>query len=81
MSGGDVTVTVTYSRAYYALRIHYEYEDGKPAADTFFRTIKEGEAYSIESPSIPGYKADISTVSGTVGTEDIKIILTYKKSK
>lgn len=62
--------------------VHYVYkEDGTKAADdNITDNLAKGDTYSIASPKIEGYTSDLSVVSGTMGTEDIEITVTYTKN-
>ena len=82
----DIPVTITdpvfpteFLR--HTLVIRYVFEDLSPAADTYMETFLEGFEYSVASPSVKGYKADIKTVSGKMGTEDISVTVTYSKEQ
>ena len=83
--GKDTTpVTPTTSdlsgeKADYTLIIRYVNEDGKKMAKTFKKTYKDGDKYSVTSPVIKGYTADIKKVKGTI-TEDTEIEVVYSKN-
>lgn len=69
----NTTVTVTYTKnqvvetpTYYTLTIYYKYDTGGTAAITYKTTLEKGSSYSVTSPSISGYTADTSRVSGTL---------------
>ena len=78
MPDEDVTVTVVYSINSYNLTIKYEYEDGTKAADTYTDRPDYNEAYSVTSPTITGYTADKSVVSGTMPAENVEVTVVYK---
>ena len=61
----------------HSLTICYLFEDGTDAAEPFLGTFSEGEPYSVESPEIAGYTADITVVSGVRGEEDVLVTVTY----
>ncbi len=71
---GKLTITqgVTHT-----LTITYVYEDGE-VIKTFKRDYAFGETYSVASPAITGYRADLTNVTGTMGDEDIEVTVTYK---
>ena len=73
---GKLTITqgVTHT-----LTITYKDEDGN-VVRTFKRDYAFGETYSVTTPSATGYRADITTVTGTMGDEDIEVTVTYKVS-
>lgn len=68
--GGDST-------AYYTLTVRYVYEDGTEAAAAFGpRSYASGYRYSVASPAIEGYTADILSAEGTL-TRNTVITVTY----
>ena len=80
MPAHDVTVTVTYTSvpiATHTLTINYVYEDNRPAAETHIETLTEGAEYAVASPAIEGFTPDQGTVSGTMGTADVTVTVTY----
>lgn len=54
------------------------YEDGSEAAVSHEDTLSYPYSYNVNSPVIPGYKADKSVVTGTL-TEDTTVTVTYSK--
>ena len=72
-------VTVTYNEIVtHTLTIHYVYaETGEPVADDYTGTFAEGATYSVPSPEIAGYTPNQATVTGTMGTEDVMVTVTY----
>lgn len=83
----DREVTVTYTPvevpeepSTYKLTVHYVYEDGKTASETLVVEYEKGVSYSVESPVIPGYKPDVTAVSGTM-TADREVTVTYSESR
>ncbi len=80
MPAHDVTVTVTYTSvpiATHTLTINYVYEDNRPAAETHIETLTEGAKYAVVSPAIEGFTPDQDNVSGTMGTADVTVTVTY----
>ena len=77
MGTADVTVNVVYNINSYALTINYKYSDGSPAAPTHNENVNYNTAYSVTSPTITGYTADQTVVSGTMGTEAVTVDVTY----
>ena len=77
MGTADVTVNVVYNINSYALTINYKYSDGSPAATTHTENVNYNTAYSVTSPTITGYTADQTVVSGTMGTEAVTVNVTY----
>ena len=79
MPAEDHEVTVTYNEIVtHTLTIHYVYaETGEPVADDYTGTFAEGATYSVPSPEIAGYTPNQATVTGTMGTEDVTVTVTY----
>lgn len=71
---------VYYTRNKHQLTINYRYSDGTSAAETVTETLVKGAGYSIASPEIGGYTPDVQTVSGTMGTSDVTVNVTYGKT-
>jgi|GEM_PF-2530279 len=59
------------------LTICYLFEDGTDAAEPYLSAVYEDEPYSVESPEIDGYTADIAVVEGVMGEEDVLVTVTY----
>ena len=84
-SDATYTFTVTADGAYtanfalnsYTLTINYKYENGTQAAEPHTETLNYNNSYSVTSPSIANYAADITTVAGTMGTNDVVKNVTY----
>ena len=82
MPAANVEVTVTYTKdppKLHKLTVNYVYAEGGEAAETYSGEFAEGEEYSVASPVIEGCTPDAETVSGTMGTEDVEVTVTYKK--
>lgn len=81
MGAVDAVVTVTYTvdpaAVTYTLTINYVYEDGTAAATVYTEELSENAAYSVTSPVIDGFTADMLVVSGTMGAEAITVTVTY----
>ena len=77
MGTEDVTVDVTYNINSYNLTINYKYANGTEAAPTYTETLDYNAAYTVTSPSITGYTPDQIEVSGTMGTADVTVDVTY----
>ena len=77
MPDNDVNVTVTYSINSYTLTINYQYANGTEAAPTHTEPVNYNEGYAVTSPDITGYTPDIAVVSGTMGTENVTVNVTY----
>ena len=79
----NTTVTVYYTKiqttTYYDLTIYYKYEDGTTASSTYSTTLSKGSSYSVASPSISGYTADQTIVSGTLNANKT-VTVYYEKN-
>ena len=80
MGTEDLVRVLTYTQITHTLTINYEYEDHTTAATTYSNVINEGESYSVNSPVIDGFTANISIVSGTLNT-DTTITVTYTENE
>ena len=72
------TLTITKGDTH-TLTIIYEDENGN-VVSTFKRDYAFGETYSVVTPAKAGYRADITNVTGTMGDEDIEVVVTYRPS-
>ena len=77
MPSNDVTLTAQWEAENYDILIHYVYADGKTAAEDYAETVTYGTEYDVASPAIPGYAADQTSVSGTMGSADVEVTVTY----
>ena len=77
MPANNVEVTVTYKINSYKLTINYVYSDGTEAANAHKENLNFNETYSVESPEIAGYTADIKIVAGTMPAGDVTVTVTY----
>ena len=85
MPESDLTVTVTYTAnpppepQTYTLTVNYRYENGSQAAQSVTRSLTAGSSYEITSPTIKGYTADRTIVSGIMPERDLTIHVLYRK--
>ena len=62
----------------YTLTIIYEFEDGSEAAPVFTDTeMNVGDDYDIGSPSILGYTADFTSISGNMPADNVTRTVVY----
>ena len=61
----------------HTLTIHYYGVDGLCYRNDYVGSFLEGADYSITSPNVPGFNADKPVVSGTMGSEDVEIYVSY----
>ncbi|MCR4607862.1 MAG: MucBP domain-containing protein, partial [Oscillospiraceae bacterium] len=79
MGTEDVTVTVTYAAipATHTLTVNYSVPEGVTAPEAHTEQVAENTSYSFTPPVITGHTANPATVSGTMGTEDVSVTVTY----
>ena len=80
------TVAVTYAPNNYTLTVNYAFAAGAlntPATPTqHTSSVAYSTAYSVVSPSVPGYTPNVSTVSGTMSnTSGVTVTVTYTPIK
>ena len=76
---GNTVVNIYYNRNSYDLTIEYRYEseNGQQAAKPYQATLKYEDSYSVKSPAIAGFVADIPTVEGKMPAEDVHVTVVY----
>lgn len=80
MGAADVTQTVTYVAApSHNVTVNFEMPAGVTAPESIVKAVPEGTTYSIEVPTVAGYMPNKTTVTGTMGEEDIEVTVTYTK--
>ncbi len=72
-------IKVFYKKNVFDLTIHYVYADGGTAAANHTDSVTFGDPYSVTSPTIDGYTADKTTVSGTMPANNVEVTVTYSK--
>lgn len=87
MPAYNVLVTGRYEKIRRQLTIHYVDSEGTLLCDSYVAQIAYGDAFSVASPAVEGYMAssavqngasvDPFIVSGTMGTEDVTVTVTY----
>lgn len=74
----DMEVDVIYTRNSYVLTIQYRYTDGTIAAEDYVvPAIYYGEAYSVASPTLPGFVANMETVTGKMPEGNLTLTVFY----
>ena len=73
----DTVVTATYTINSYKLTINYVDTEGNVVAPKYEQNYNYGANYSVASPVVEGYAPDIETVTGTMGTADVTVTVTY----
>ena len=61
----------------YQLTISYRYSDGTVAAADYILNVKYGEPYSVISPVIGGYTANLETVTGIMPKRPVEVTVIY----
>lgn len=73
-------IRVFYKKNVFNLTIHYVYaEDQSKAADDYTKSVTFNDTYNVTSPTIDGYTADTTVVSGTMPAENVEVTVTYSK--
>lgn len=77
IDGNNAEVTFVYSFKQRQLQIQYQYADGSEVAPAYQNTFKHGSSYSVNSPVIEGYVADVVVIEGDALKKDLSIVVTY----
>ena len=72
-------INVFYKKNVFDLTIHYVYAGGGMAAADHKESVTFGDPYGVTSPTIDGYTADQTTVSGTMPANNVEVTVTYSK--
>ena len=54
-----------------------KYADGTTAAETYTATLNTGDAYSVVSPVIEGYRTDLTIVEGIMPARNVTVTVIY----
>ena len=76
---GTIVYSIDDTIPKHKLTINYDGPVGGTfiAPEKYTAEITEGFEYSVESPAVEGYEPDIAVVTGTMGTEDVEVTVTY----
>ena len=74
---GNTIINVRYVPNTYTVTVYYRYLNGQTAAPTAYRSVKTGTGYTIGSPAIGGYVANVASISGTVTGRDLTYVVYY----
>ena len=77
----DLNVTAQYTINSYTLTVYYKYADGTTASATYTGSYNYGAPYSVVSPVIEGYTADVTVVQGTMGAANVTVTVTYTEDE
>lgn len=72
-------INVFYKKNVFDLTIHYVYAEGGTAADDHTESVTFNDPYNVTSPTINGYTADKTVVSGTMPANNVEVTVTYTK--
>ena len=73
----DMTVNVYYTVNSYGLTVNYTFIDGTPAVPSFTSLVPYGDAFSVPTPVLEGYTANILTYDGTMPARDVIYTVIY----
>ncbi|MCI5956017.1 MAG: InlB B-repeat-containing protein [Clostridiales bacterium] len=77
----DTRVDVIYTPNSYTLTIQYRYTDGTVAAESYVApNVLYGEDYSVASPVLPGYVANMTTVAGSMPDSNLTLTVFYARN-
>lgn len=80
VNGNANVINVFYKKNVFNLTIHYVYaEGGAVAAPDHTENVTFNNTYSVNSPTINGYTADTTVVSGTMPAENVEVTVIYTK--
>lgn len=74
------TLTAVWRSESYRLTVWYLFENGLPAFDEYSAEIEYGSEYSVKSPELAGYTADIAEAAGVMPAQNTVITVTYFKN-
>ena len=72
-------IKVYYVKDTFKLTINYVFTDGTTAHNSHTESLAVDATYDVPSPTINGYTADRTTVSGTMPSNDVTETVTYTK--
>ena len=74
---GEKHYQANYTTNTYKLTIKYNHNKGDKYSKEYVGEYKYDELYSVTSPVIPGYTADLKNVNGKMGAKDISFEVNY----
>ena len=82
MPAKDVVINATTSTNSYHLSIYYvNGETGNPIAETHTESLAFNSTYSVTSPVIAGYTADLTVAEGKMPAKDVTVTVTYARDR
>lgn len=79
VADGTLVLKLYFKLNQFQLTIKYVYEDNTEAKPNHSETLTVGASYRVASPTIDGYAADKTTVSGTMPANNVEVTVTYSK--
>ncbi len=76
-TAGDHTLTAKWKALDFTLTIRYIFQDGAQAALQHTATLSVGQEYTVTSPTLIGYTADLPVVTGAIAAQNRVITVTY----
>lgn len=73
---GDHTLTAQWKGRTYTLTVHYNYADGRKAAEDHVSRVEYGASYNVPSPYVEGY-TPAPDVIGTMGAGNKVVFVVY----
>lgn len=77
MPAANLVLFVRYMPDDFTLTVVYRYEDGSQAAPTHTEQVRYKDGYSVVSPLVFGFEANMAVVSGIMPGEDFTRTVTY----
>lgn len=62
----------------YTLTIHYQFEDGTTALDSFTDSFEQGQSFQVFTPLIEGYAPTLHNIRGEMGNTDLTYTVVFK---
>ena len=75
----NTVVNIYYTAITYSLTIRYRYTNGNQAAPYYRSRYAAGDAYSVTSPTVSGYRTNTPVVSGVMPAGDRTIDVYYTR--
>ena len=76
----NLELNVYYTRKDVTLTIRYTDTNGHEVADPKVISLKSGDDYRVESPTIDGYRVLTPVVEGTMGGQNKEVSVAYRKA-
>ena len=73
----DTVLNVYYTANIYNLTVNYIFVDGSTAAPSYTAKVAYGDTYSVTSPAVDGYTANILVCEGKMPARDVTLTVIY----